>query len=429
MTTTATIPLTARYDLTRLVPLVSQHLLQAGHAPPGWKDGSARAVQRYQAEVLKVLVGLDPTLRGQGLGVAPDDRPVVAAACTQWLMGLGVLEPFLRQEGVQEVIVRGQHVFLVHDDGRVESVGPLADDGYFQGLAERVADNTVQPGARPLSGAWTLVVSDLPQRNARFTAILPPTSQQGPAINIRRFTMTAPTLAELIQRGAMSEAVAAFLLQAVGRLNLYVVGRSGAGKTTLLNALAGHYPSDALVLVVETFRELQPALPHAVRAVAPAESDEGHVTVADVVNTGFTRMMPQGILVGEVVGPEAVELLEAMATGARVLATGHGDSVRGGLFRLERLILRHSPPGAQRLVVREDLAESLHLVVFLGYDLAGRRWLQRISAVLGLDEAGRYRLQTVTRWSPALNRYVSAEDDDPAVPEVALPAPLREVLL
>ncbi|MBU1878628.1 MAG: Flp pilus assembly complex ATPase component TadA, partial [Chloroflexi bacterium] len=361
-----TAALTDRYDLARLVPALRQHLLAKGVAPPGWRDDDARTAQTYQAEVLEALVRLDGALRAQGLAVAPDDQPAVAAACAGWLMGLGVLEPLLHQEGVQEVIVRGHHVFVVHDDGRVESLGPRADDAYFQDLAQRVADNTVQPGARPLSGAWTIVVTDLPRHRSRFTAILPPTSVAGPAINIRRFTMAVPELTELVQRGAMSEGVALFLLEVVGRLNLYIVGRSGAGKTTLLNALAGHYPSDALVLVVETFRELQPGLAHPVRAVAPAESTAGHVTVSDIVNVGFTRMMPQGILVGEVVGPEAVELLEAMATGARVMATGHGDSVLGGLFRLERLILRHSPAGAQRLVVREDLAESLHLVAFLG---------------------------------------------------------------
>jgi len=235
---------TDRYDLTRLVPLVRQHLLDQGITPPGWRDGRERAVQTYQAEVLKALVVLDGALRDQGLALAPDDQPAVAAACAGWLMGLGVLEPFLRQEGVQEVIVRGSHVFLVHDDGRVESVGVRASVEYFQDLAQRVADNTVQPGARPLSGAWTLVVSDLPQRNARFTATrsVPPTSQQGPAINIRRFTMTMPTLAELVRRGAMSEAVAAFLRQAVAwwgdnqaaRLTLGLVyDRAGQGREAL----------------------------------------------------------------------------------------------------------------------------------------------------------------------------------------------------
>ena len=339
-----------------------------------------------------------------GLGVAHDDRQVVAQRVAARMLGLGVLEPFLGGDGIEEVVVRYGFV-QVHRHGGFHDVGVLADDDYFRALAHKVADF----GGKELSAANPLVVVDIPG-GARFSCVIPPLSTEGTAINIRRFGVRQLTLDDLArgpvidpqtgERAAplFDAATRDYLEQAIGgmRQSLLISGRPGAGKTTLLNALSAHLPSMAQVCIAETYKELDLALPHLVRCVVTEDMEaRGKVTLARVVNTLYTRMRPDVLIVGEVVGSEAREYLRAVNLGVVAHTTIHGNSALDALHRLETLAMERDLP---LLAVQERIARGVNLVVHLGMDAQGRRTLEELVRVEGLEiagDVGHYKLQTL----------------------------------
>jgi pilus assembly protein CpaF len=404
---------------------VREALERAGEPVPPWRATESE-LARFRAAVARALVE-------SGDGIPDALIPQAAADVAAWICGLGPLQALVNEEDVEEVMVRNGFV-LVERRGRVEVVGPLGPDDLFRDLAARAADL----GGRALWGTRPYVLVDLPDGH-RFSAMVPPLSVEGTAINIRVFRKRM-TLGDLVRLGTFdpavgpedewddglaADAVVSMLrdeevdvypevllsLATIVRLNeasILIAGEFSSGKTTLLNALLQVLPPERVVAIVETFRELQvPSHLHPLRAVVPEVLEEGGglPPMREVVNVLYKRMRPDLIVFGEVVGDEAVPLLDAMNLGKRVITTIHGEDAYAALLQLEMLAMASGLPLA---AVRERVARGVNLVVHMAR--AGRRrFLRQVVLVEGYDhETGRYRLSTLYDAAPWMSERVSS---------------------
>ena len=398
----------------KLIERVREELVKRGINPPSWRESDPEKRRRFFDEVRSILID-------QG-----EDRTAVnrnAQMITDALSGVGLLDQLLRDPYVEEIFVRNGYV-AVEYDGTFHHLGKLADDIYFENLAVHVADQ----GGATLRGDRPAVLIDLPG-GERFTAIVPRLSSEGTAINIRTFGRRVRTLEEMEKTGtfarrnlslsgslddiadpeqqcriqSLQNTPDRFLAWLVATLSgsLMIAGEMGSGKTTLLNALSGFLPTTAPLAALETFRELEIQHPFLLRAVAPAELPPGTpgVSLDWVLNVIYTRMNPAAILVGEVVGPEALQFLKATCLGRKALTTIHGGTVEEALMRLEQLALA-SAPELGLAAVRSMVAMGLDVVALMGrVNQSGRvqRTLQAIAVIQGLDERGNYRLNYLYR--------------------------------
>ncbi len=398
----------------KLIERVREELVKRGINPPSWRESDPEKRRRFFDEVRSILID-------QG-----EDRTAVnrnAQMITDALSGVGLLDQLLRDPYVEEIFVRNGYV-AVEYDGTFHHLGKLADDSYFENLAVHVADQ----GGATLRGDRPAVLIDLPG-GERFTAIVPRLSTEGTAINIRTFGRRVRTLEEMEKTGTFARRNLSlsgslddiadpeqqcriqrlqntpdrFLAWLVATLSgsLMIAGEMGSGKTTLLNALSGFLPTTAPLAALETFRELEIQHPFLLRAVAPAELPPGTpgVSLDWVLNVIYTRMNPAAILVGEVVGPEALQFLKATCLGRKALTTIHGGTVEEALMRLEQLALA-SAPELGLDAVRSMVAMGLDAVALMGrVNQSGRvqRTLQAIAVIQGLDERGNYRLNYLYR--------------------------------
>lgn len=378
--------------------------------PPTWRETDSQKRRKFFDEVRAILIE-------QGNPVSTVNRQ--AQIVSDALSGVGILDQLLRDPFVEEIFVRQGEV-AVEYDGTFYNLGELADDQYFEDLAIHVADQ----GGATIRGDRPAVLIDLPG-GERFTAIIPRLSTEGTAINVRTFGRRIKTLEQMEQAGTFLRRVTEndnLLLKVsdpdqklrIGRLNdapdrflawvaatlsgsILVAGEMGSGKTTLLNALSGFLPRLAPVAALETFRELEIQHPFLLRAVAPAELPEGTpgVTLDWVLNVIYTRMNPAAILVGEVVGPEALQFLKATCLGRKALTTIHGGTIEEALTRLEQLALA-SAPELGLAAIRSMVALGVDVIALMGRVRKGgrvERALQAIAILDGVDDCGEYRLK------------------------------------
>jgi pilus assembly protein CpaF len=340
--------------------------------------------------------------------------PDLSKELVSWMCGLGPLQPLIDAPGTEEVIVRKGFVY-VERFGEIEPVGELGPDELFREIALRAADL----GGRAIWGSKPYVLVDLPEGH-RFSAMVPPLSVEGTAINIRVF-MKGMSIRELWELGTFSpppeeekeedEAILSFLrdegvepvpilveiAKAIRRneASILISGEFSSGKTTLLNALLGLIPPTHMVAIVETFRELQPPPNmHPLRAVVPEvlERRGGLPPMKEVVDVLYKRMRPDVIVFGEVVGEEAVPLLDAMNLGKRVMTTIHGEDPYAALLHLEMLALASGLPLE---AIRERVARGVNLVLHMGRS-GRRRYLREVVRVEGYDYSkGKYKLRTI----------------------------------
>jgi pilus assembly protein CpaF len=402
-----------QFDLI-LIDDVREELVKRGINPPSWRETDLEKRRRFFDEVRSILID-----QGEKRTAVNRNAQIITDA----LSGVGLLDQLLRDPYVEEIFVRNGQV-AVEYDGTFHHLGKLADDSYFENLAVHVADQ----GGATLRGDRPAVLIDLPG-GERFTAIVPRLSTEGTAINIRTFGRRVRTLEEMEKTGTFARrnlslsgsltdisnpeqqariqnlhnAPDRFLAWLVATLSgsLMIAGEMGSGKTTLLNALSGFLPTTAPLAALETFRELEIQHPFLLRAVAPAELPPGTpgVSLDWVLNVIYTRMNPAAILVGEVVGPEALQFLKATCLGRKALTTIHGGTVEEALMRLEQLALA-SAPELGLDAVRSMVAMGLDIVALMGrVNQSGRvqRTLQAIAVIQGLDEHGNYCLNYLYR--------------------------------
>ena len=415
----------------QLIEQVREELVTRGINPPNWRESDTEKRRRFFDEVRSILIDWNiPDQKGWDRSASRTGVNRNAQIITDALSGVGLLDQLLRDPYVEEIFVRNGEV-AVEYDGSFHHLGKLADDSYFENLAVHVADQ----GGATLRGDRPAVLIDLPG-GERFTAIVPRLSTEGTAINIRTFGRRVRTLEEMEQMGtfarvnpiwldllnsahqsepdnpkvklaqrisSLKEPPDRFLAWMVSTLagSLMIAGEMGSGKTTLLNALSGFLPTTAPVAALETFRELEIQHPFLLRAVAPAELSPGTpgVTLDWVLNVIYTRMNPAAVLVGEVVGNEALQFLKAACLGRKALTTIHGGTVEEALMRLEQLALA-SAPELGLAAIRSMVAMGLDVVALMGrLNRAGRvqRTLKAIVAIQGLDGNGNYCLKYLYR--------------------------------
>ncbi len=292
----------------------------------------------------------------------PDDAR--AALCERVLAlagGLGPLEPLLADPAVDEVMVNGCGAVYVERHGKVErTAAAFGSDGDLMHAIERI----LAPLGRRVDEASPLCDARLAD-GSRVNVVVPPLSLGGPCLTIRRFRREGFSLRDLTANGTFSAAAAERLAVAVaGRSSILVSGGTGTGKTTTLNALSGAIPAGERIVTIEDAAELSLRQEHVVRLEArpPNLEGKGEVTIRQLVRNAL-RMRPDRIIVGEVRGPEALDLLQALNTGHDgSLSTVHANSPEDALRRLETLALM-AGVGLPHAAVREQVASAVDLVV------------------------------------------------------------------
>ena len=299
------------------------------------------------------------------------------AAVVAAVAGLGALEPLLADDNVTEVMVNGPGPVWVERVGHLERTDVVLDTPAIEHLIEKV----VAPLGLRVDRASPLVDARLPD-GSRVNAVVPPLSVDGPCLTIRRFGARAIPLETFCPPGVhdvLTWAVAS-------RLNVLVSGGTGAGKTTLLNALAAFIPDTERVVTVEDAVELRLPGSHVVRLEArPANAEgAGEVRLRDLVRNAL-RMRPDRIVVGEVRGPEALDMLQAMNTGHEgSLSTCHANSPPDALRRLETMVLM-GDVALPLAAVRDQVRSALDLVVQVARRPAGRRTVVAVDEIVDED--------------------------------------------
>lgn len=300
------------------------------------------------------------------------------------IRGLDILEELLADESVTEIMINGHTAVFYEKQGklflwekRFPSEERLRD--VIQKMAAEA--NRVVNEASPIADTR---LSD----GSRVNIVLPPASLDGPAVTIRKFAKTPYTMERLVELGALSEEARAYLEKAVTeKRNIFISGGTGSGKTTFLNALSAYIPSEERVITIEDAAELQiQNIPNLVRLEVRKANTEGcsAVSVRDLIKTAL-RMRPSRIIVGEVRGAEALDMLQAMNTGHEgSLSTGHANSATDMLSRLETMVLQGSE--IPLFAVRKQIASAIDLFIQLYRRSDGSRGVMQISETDGLEE-------------------------------------------
>jgi pilus assembly protein CpaF len=376
-------PAGARRRLRALVAVRVRDGLDVGELA---EASAAERRLRVREETLRVL-------REHRVVLAAGELTRVVNEVSDEVVGLGPIESLLKDPDVTEVMVNGPDDVYVERKGRIENVGR----GLFEGeeavfhLIERI----VGPLGLRVDESCPFVDARLPD-GSRFHAIVPPLSLCGPVVTVRKFGIAQLMPDDLVRLETVPAEAMRFLGERVrGRANLIVSGGAATGKTTLLSALSSFIASGERVISIEDAAELRLVQPHVVRLEArpPNVEGRGAVTVRDLVRNAL-RMRPDRILVGEVRGGEALDMLQAMNTGHEgSMSTAHANSPQDLLARLETMSLM-SDVDLPVAHVREQIASTIDLIVHMTRLADGRRVISRIAAIEGMAE-GRAVLRDV----------------------------------
>jgi pilus assembly protein CpaF len=309
-----------------------------------------------------------------------EDRAALCARVVLLARGLGPLEPLLSDPLVDEVMVNGPGEVYVERRGQLERTGVA-----FPGESElmHAIERILAPLGRRVDEASPLCDARLPD-GSRVHVVIPPLSLSGPCLTIRRFRREGFSLRELVERGTLTAELADFLALCVAsRASVLVSGGTGSGKTTTLNALSGAIPGEERIVTIEDAAELRLRQRHVVRLESRPASLEGRgeVTIRTLVRNAL-RMRPDRIVVGEVRGAEALDMLQALNTGHDgSLTTVHANSPADALRRLETLALM-AGVGLPHTAVREQIASALDVVVHQARLADGSRVIESVTEVV-----------------------------------------------
>jgi pilus assembly protein CpaF len=313
------------------------------------------------------------------------DREELCERVLRLATGLGPLEPLLADPAVDEVMVNGPGSVWIERYGRVERTDvSFCDEAELLHAIERI----LAPLGRRVDEASPLCDARLAD-GSRVNVVIPPLALSGPCLTIRRFRRQGFSLEDLVEGGTLTEALAGFLARCVrARASILVSGGTGSGKTTTLGALSGALPEAERIVTIEDAAELRLRQPHVVRLEArpPNLEGRGEVTIRQLVRNAL-RMRPDRIVVGEVRGPEALDMLMALNTGHEgSLTTVHANSPPDALRRVETLALM-AGVGLPHAAVREQLAGALQIVVHQARGADGHRRVESVAEVVRLGDA------------------------------------------
>ena len=333
---------------------------------------------------LRVMEMLEWALEQEdSVPLAQADRLVLLQDIADDVLGYGPIDPYLADPEITEVMVNGPHSVCVERAGKIMKTDTrFVDANHLARIIEKIVGQV----GRRIDEATPMVDARLPD-GSRVNAIIHPLAIGGPYVTIRKFAVDPFTVDDLVANNSMSEQVAGLLKRCVeGRLNIIVSGATGSGKTTLLNVLSNFIPADERIITVEDAAEVQLNQAHVLTLESrpPNLEGKGEVTIRDLVRNTL-RMRPDRIIVGEVRGGEALDMLQAMNTGHDgSLTTVHSNSPRDTLARIETMVLMAGMDLPIR-AIREQMASALDLVVHIHRLRDGTRRVTHVTEVVGME--------------------------------------------
>ncbi len=334
-------------------------------------------------------------------GISRDDRERLAAEIADDILGHGPLERLLADDSVTEIMVNGPYDVWVERQGRLyETTVRFNDDSHLR----RIINKIVAQVGRRVDESSPMVDARLPD-GSRVNAVIPPLSLTGPLVTIRKFSKKRLDLNDLIRLGSLTTETVEFLQRCVlAQLNILISGGTGSGKTTLLNAMSTAIPESDRIVTIEDAAELRLNQRHVLRLEARPKNieGEGEIAIRELVRNSL-RMRPDRIIVGEVRGAEALDMLQAMNTGHDgSLCTVHANAPRDALSRIETMVLMAGFDLPVR-AIRQQVASALDLIVHLERVEDGSRKVTAVtevqrmeSDVITLQDIFEYKVHEVT---------------------------------
>jgi pilus assembly protein CpaF len=319
----------------------------------------------------------------QAVPLSQRDREQLTEEIIHEVYGLGPIEPLMRDPEVADILVNTSRQVYIERNGKLELTPVIfRDDAHLLQIIDRIVSRV----GRRIDESSPMVDARLTD-GSRVNAIIPPLALDGPLLSIRRFGRKALTTEDLIQLGSMSPEIVEILRAMVlARVNILISGGTGSGKTTLLNCLSAFIPESERIVTIEDSAELQLQQPHVVRLETrpPNIEGRGEVTQRDLLRNSL-RMRPDRIIVGEVRGAEALDMLQAMNTGHDgSISTVHANSARDALIRLE-MMLQMSGLNLPIRAMRQQIGSALNVLVHTARLGDGSRKLTGISEIVGME--------------------------------------------
>ncbi len=359
----------AKIRLHELLIEELEHGALEGLAPEQQRDAVMKAARELIAQ--------------EGIQFAGTTREELLEGVADEVLGLGPLEPLLRDPSVSEVMVNDIDKVYFEREGRIfRSPARFRDKQHVMRIIERI----VAPLGRRIDESSPMVDARLPD-GSRVNITIPPASPKAPSITIRKFRADKMRMADLIAVGALSEATAEFLAMCVrAHMNIIISGGTGTGKTTMLNALSAFIPNTERIVTIEDPSELRLQQDHVITLEARPASIEGknQIKQRDLVRNCL-RMRPDRIIVGEVRGEEAFDMLQAMNTGHDgSISTIHANNPREALARMENMVLMAGMELPSR-AIREQVASAIHLFIQISRLQDGSRKVTHVTEVSGME--------------------------------------------
>lgn len=347
-------------------------------------------------EMLEEQVRKETDLYFNGKYVSIEDKALLIDQIFSSIRGFGLLDTIINDDTVTEVMINGPEEIFIEKSGKLIALKErFESEEKLQDVIQRI----VALAGREVNQANPIVDTRLPD-GSRVNVVLPPISLKGPIVTIRKFSKEPMTVEKLIQYGSITPEIAEVLKLLVrAKYNIFICGGTGSGKTTFLNAISNFIPSDERVITIEDSAELQIANVDNLVSLETRNANTagvGAITIRDLIKSAL-RMRPDRIVVGEVRGAEALDMLQAMNTGHDgSLSTGHANSTRDMLSRLETMVLT----GAEGLpldAVRQQIASAVDIIVHLSRLRDRSRKTMEITEVAGYEK-GEIQLNTLYRF-------------------------------
>ncbi len=321
----------------------------------------------------------------QGLYCSIDQRVSIVQQVYSSIRGFGLLDSIMRDDTITEVMINGPENVFIEQKGRLFKLDKQFES---QRRLEDIIQRIVGLAGREVNQANPICDTRLPD-GSRVNVVLPPIALCGPTLTIRKFSKTPMTIEKLIQYGSITQEIADKLqLLVKAKYNIFISGGTGSGKTTFLNALSNYIPKDERVITIEDSAELQIT---GVENLVSLEtrnantSGAGQITIRDLIKSSL-RMRPERIVVGEVRGGEALDMLQAMNTGHDgSLSTGHANSTQDMLSRLETMVLQGAA-GLPLEAIRQQIASAVDIIIHLSRLRDKSRKTMEITEVVGYED-------------------------------------------
>jgi len=335
-------------------------------------------------QVNQIIAGVvKDLLEQESIPLNVGERDKLTSQVLDEIFGLGPLQPLMEDPTISDILVDTHARVLIERDGKLQDTNVrFQDDKHLFQVIDRIVSGV----GRRIDDSSPMVDARLPD-GSRVNAIVPPLSIDGPHLSIRKFKQDVMTAENLVGVGTITEPIVDFVRAVVGsRLNVLICGGTGAGKTTLLNVLSSYIPPDERIITIEDSAELQLRQPRVVRLETRTANVEGHGAVDQrqlVINA--LRMRPDRIVIGEVRGSEAIDMLQAMNTGHDgSLTTLHANTPRDAFHRLETMVAMANLNLPDR-AVRQQIAGAIDIVIQLKRFGDGKRRLTQLSEVVGME--------------------------------------------